>query len=1088
VNLSCQNCNADIVAGSKFCSSCGTAAVDAEAIPSASEERRLVTVLFSDASGYTTMAESLDPELVRELMSLIYAKADEIVSKYGGRVDKLLGDAVLAVFGDPVAHEDDAVRAVRAALELHDAVKELAPVFEERAGHSFNMHSGINTGVVVTSGLERDSTSGPLGDMVNVAARLQSLAGTDEILVGPDTTTLLGSHVELTDLGEHELKGRREPVSVARVESLVVTTPASRRYGEFVGRNEELGVLLGAVERLKDGDSSVVTVCAEAGAGKTRLIEELRSQLGDDVRWLEGRAYPYSVDTPYASVIDLLNRVAGIDENDSVDAVKSKLRAMINGVLPGDEVAMAAIGQLYGHTQESAAIDLEAFRSVLLDSLTRLLDVVGNQGPTVLCFQDLHWVDPSTATLLTDLIEAVSAPIFALCNYRPGFELGAPGERSLQLGLLSPRQTAELLKSLLNGGEPPAGLIDWICTRADGNPFFIEEIINDLLDRELLRQAEGGWELTQDLDQDTVPPTIQGLLAARIDALAPESRRVLREASVVGREFLHRIVQSVTDKPTDLDASLAGLSAADFIRENNLDPELEYIFKHALTQEVAYEGLLLRDRQLLHERVAISIEKHLGDRIEEFVETLAYHYQRSGHISEAVTYLRRSAQRALDRYAIEEAHRHYQAAYGLLTSEGTVGVVIDEKVRDRLLLEMIIESAESYYYSANLGEYHDLLQSHHDLPAAVGNDTLTARWMGWQGMIHWLHKVEHAESIALLEDAVTLAVECGDAQAEAYALAWLPWVYFTAGRASEATAFWPRLTQLLPSITSPAVRQYAQIKGLGGATAAAAVIGDATTALAHGEDLLSIGRRTGNRRATAMGHQARIMKGWAHGDVEAAFAAAQAAVDANADPIYEEAANIWATAIAIALGTAEQGRSWYDATLPTSGGSGVTGAYYEIMAFQLDLIEGRLSRGLRGLNARRQIEQNRGFGWAVINIDLFLGIALARAATGEVESSISNAIKNPGFVMRYGFGLAKKARRALEAVLTSADKHGHRALIPLIENELAKLAIHDNRTDDAAAHLRNICQRLADFPEATLHRDASAMLEELGFSPTASTS
>ncbi len=400
-----------------------------------------MTVLFSDASGYTQMAESVDAEVVRELMKLVYDKAGEIVSRYGGRIDKLMGDAVLAVFGDPVVHEDDAVRAVRAALELHGAVNDLRSTFEARTGHSFEMHSGVNSGVVITSDLQGDRASGPLGDMVNVAARLQSLASAGEIYIGPETRSLVGSRFVLTDLGDRELKGRREPVRVTRVDGLrAAKTRPSRRSGSFVGRQEELGVLLGAVDRLRDGETSLITVCAEAGSGKTRLLEEVQSRLGEDVQWYEGRAYPYTADIPYAPLVDLFNNAASIDENDDAAEVRAKLAAMITTLLPGDDLALAAIGQLYGTTPADGAVDLEAFQSVLRGAVARLLDAVARRAPTVVCLQDLHWVDPSTATLVRELAGTLTEPVVTICNFRPGFELGAPGERSLYLSELSARR------------------------------------------------------------------------------------------------------------------------------------------------------------------------------------------------------------------------------------------------------------------------------------------------------------------------------------------------------------------------------------------------------------------------------------------------------------------------------------------------------------------------------------------------------------------------------------------------------------------------------------------------------------------------
>lgn len=1071
----CGACGAEGAAGSRFCSTCGEP-LETLTADRSREERRLVTVLFSDAAGYTTMAESLDPETLRELMGVIYTTADEIVTRYGGRVDKLMGDAVLAVFGDPVAHEDDAERAVRAAMELHEAVDVLRPRFEAVAGAGFEMHSGLNSGVIVTSGQETDRLSGPLGDMVNVAARLQGLAVSGEILVGPDTARLIVGRFDLTDLGMRDLKGRRDPVQVRRIER-TSAVPASRLTSEFIGRKEELGLLLGAVDALRDRRSTVVTICAEGGAGKTRLLEEFRANVDDDVRWLEGRAYPYSADTPYAAVVDLLNRVAQIDETDRSEEVRSKLTTMVAAVLPGDHVAADVVGHLYGLVP-ARPIDLEAFRSVLLDVLVRLLDGFAANRPTVLALQDLHWVDPSTAALIRRLLTSLSSPLLTVCNFRPGFSLGVEGERALELAVFSPRETVALVESLLPGADPPDGLAEWLAARTDGNPFFIEEIVNSLIDRAVLVRRGEGWELTRSLGDDTVPPTIQGLLAARIDGLDADARRVLREASVVGREFLHRIVQSITDEPASLDSSLERLSATDFIRRNDLDPELEYIFKHALTQEVAYEGLLLRDRQQMHERVARSIEAHLNDRIAEFVEALAFHYQRSGHVREAVEYLRRSGRKARDRYAMAEADHQYAAAYSLLTAEGTVGVVIDERERDRLLVETILEWSEVFYYRGALGELHTLHRHHGDLVEQVDDDALAARWKGWEAMVAWAHLGKVDEPAAMLDETIRLAEECGDRVAETYAHAWATWMCWQGGRTAEGCDMWPRLEALLPQLIDPAQRQYAHIKGLAGAVCCAALQGRTTWARQGIEELSAIGRSTGNRRALAMASLAEVVVELVRGDADACIAAARAAVDAGADPGYAFVAEVWATGIEIAMGDPVVGRRWFEdaAGAAYAAEQGMVTSFYDYMSAQLDVLEGRLSRGVAALEAQRSRHATDGITWGVAQIDLFLATALARVASGEIEGSIADALRNPGFVRRFGFGTAKKARQRLEAF--DADLvDTFPALRPLARLELAKLELHEGRTERAAELLTFVRDTLVGEPDAPLYLEAIELLE-----------
>jgi len=1084
----CPECGAVSGEGARFCSQCATPLDAPAAVPpavTAREERRQITVLFSDASGYTQMAEGLDPEVVREVMGLVYAKADAIIEKYGGRIDKLMGDAVLAVFGDPVAHEDDAVRAVRAALELHAGVDTMRPMLEARGGgHSFAMHSGINSGIVVTGDLEGDRASGPLGDMVNIASRLQSLAASGEILIGPETAALVKDRFELSDLGERELKGRREPVRVRRVDAHVSDQSVpSRRASSFVGRHEEIGVLIGAIDRLRDGESALITMCAEAGAGKTRLLEEVRSRIDSDVQWLEGRAYPYTNNIPYSPVIDMLGRAAGIDESDTAAQVRTKLTAMVQRTLPGDERAMVALEHLFDLAPAGAELDLESFRSVLLSTVADLVDVVARRAPTVLCLQDLHWVDPSTADMVRDLATTVSAPVVMICNFRPGFALDAPGERIVNLTEMSPRQTREQLVSLLDGGEPPAELLDVVSARTEGNPFFVEEIVNSLIETGVLVHDTDGWVLRKELDNSVVPSTIRGLIAARIDNLDPQRRRVLREVSVVGREFLYRLVHTVSTTPDDLDSSLAALAAADLIREKSNDPELEYIFKHALTQEVAYDGLLRRERNDLHERVARAIEATLGDRTGEFVETLAYHYKRSGHVVEAVDYLRRAGRKALDRYALPEADAHYRAAYHLLneTDPDPDREQIDAATRDRLLLEVILDWCHVRYYAAEFNEIHRLQTRHADLPARVGVDALTVHWLGWAGQVALSGLHELTRSRELLDEAIALGERCGDPTAYANALVWQSWTLWHSGQTARGVSLWPKIEVLLPQISDPYARRYAHIKGLGGLACNAASRGDTKTARAAALDLIEIGARTGNRRATAMGHLSLCALHLALGNRQDAIDAAVAARKADADTLYSMIADSWFVGAHVQGGDAEEARSVLASFRPVAIELDLSGflVLLDFFAAVLAIRDGQLSKGMKALDDIRATVQRAGGEWSLMNLDVTVAAIYMQIATGEASGDLSAALRNPGFVLKHARGASKKARAAAEQLVETAEARGFPGLIPGVELELAKLAVHDKRKDDARAHANRVLDLLAHEPDATHVRDATELLATL---------
>jgi tetratricopeptide (TPR) repeat protein len=990
-----------------------------------------------------------------------------------------MGDAVLAVFGDPVAHEDDAVRAVRAALEIHAGVDAMRPELEARAGaHAFAMHSGINSGIVVSSDLDGDRASGPLGDMVNVAARLQSLAGSGEILIGPETAVLVKDRFELFDLGKRELKGRREPVHVRRVDAYVTDQSVpSRRASAFVGRHEELGVLSGAIDRVRDGESSLITMCAEAGAGKTRLLAEVRSHLDADVQWLEGRAYPYTSNIPYSPLIDMLGRAAGIDERDAKSAVRDKLTAMVQRTLPGDEPARLALVHLFDVAPADGDIDLEWFRTVLLSSVADLVDVVALRAPTVLCLQDLHWVDPSTADLVRDLVVTVSAPMVMICNFRPGFALGAPGERILELGELSPRQTREQLVSLLGGDQPPEKLLEVVTNRTEGNPFFVEEIVNSLIETEVLVRETEGWVLRKPLDDVLVPSTVRGLIAARIDNLDPHRRHVLREASVVGREFLYRLVQDVSSEPDDLDDSLAALASADLIREKSSDPELEYIFKHALTQEVAYDGLLRRERQAVHERVARAIEDTLGDRTGEFVETLAYHYQRSGRVVEAVDYLRRAGRKSLDRYAIAEADDHYRAAYDLLTTTDPDGLAIDGTVRDRLLLEVILDWCHVRYYAAEFNEIGQLQSRHHDLPASVGDDVLTAHWLGWAGQTAFSGRGDMTRSRELLDEAIALGERSGDACAYANALAWQSWTLSSSGDTARAATMWRATEPLLPRIADTYARRYAHTKGLGGLGHAAAQRGDTVTARAAALELIDIGARTGNRRSSALGYLVLSSVHYTLGDREEAIDAITAARATDPDPFYALITDMWFAAMHTTWGDPVIAQRTLDQWRPTVTKLELTlfADWFDLFGAIIAVKSGHPGRGMKELERARERLAKAGNAWGAINFELAAGQIHRQIATGEVSGDLSMAMHNPGFVMKHVRGAGKRARAILEALASTADARGYPGCLPAVELELAKLAVHEHRHDHARAHLTRITELLAVEPGSTYYQEAEML-------------
>lgn len=1040
VGASCVRCGAANAAGARFCSQCGVPLTGAPGAGAPSgAERKQVTVLFSDLTGYTTLSERLDPEETREIMGRIFARAADVVGRYGGRIEKFIGDAIMAIFGVPQAHEDDPVRAVRAALELHEAVEVLRPEVERRTGAPIALHSGINTGLVVTGELRFDrGTAGPLGDTINVAARLMALAGSGEIWIGPETRHLVAGVFDLEELGLREIRGKAEPVAVARVRGPSSRLAAPARFrGAFVGRQEELGILIAAVEQVRDGRPAVIGIRGDAGTGKTRLVQELRAHVGDDVQWLEARAYAYAENIPYFPLIDLLNRYWSIDEADRPSAVREKLVAGVAALGAEADRLLPVVGHLYGVSLGDAPpIDREAFPGMLLDAIRRFLDAVARAGPAVACFQDLHWADASTAALLRELSGSLTAPVLLLANYRPGYT-PPPGTRVIDLGELSPRQTRQLLASLLDG-EPPEALVRFIEARAEGNPFYVEEVVNALVETRTLARRDGAWALERPLEEAGVPPTIRGVIAARIDRLDERRRRVLRDAAVVGRQFLYAVVAQVTRESGDLAPSLAALETADLIRMRNRDPELEYAFKHALTQEVAYDGLLRAERQALHERTARAMERLLGDRIPEFVETLAHHYLRAGVVDRAVHYLVEAGRKCMARYAIEDADAHYRRAYALLTGRPLT------PADDRALVELLNGWSLVFYYTGKCREWRGLLEAHHAAAERLGEPALLGHYEGWWGMLLFFCN-DYTASLAHLERAVRLAREAGSERVLAYAEAWLAWTLAFMARPAEAIAVGEHAVALGRRFADD---PYLVFKPLGAIAFAAAADGDLERARAAVEELLAIGARTSNSRAVMLGHFSMTLVHIIALEPERAVESAQRARAVAQDATYRALSSMY-HALSLVFG-----RRWDAAvavvaeTMAVIEPLGLDQAVYWLR--YVDAVAA-LGRGApaRGMATLESLRRTAPSPWAEVNIHQTLATIYGWIARREIRADPLVLIRNPGFVLRHVLPARRLARQYL-AQLADDPSHGYGGYRGLALLELARLHAHAGEREAAS--------------------------------------
>jgi len=700
--MQCPKCGHEIYHTGKFCEECGTtlqltgpsAELKPEQTttrPTPEPERKHVTALFSDLSGYTSMTEKLDPEQVKEITGRIFTGVKQIVSQYEGFIERVMGDGVLAFFGVPRSHEDDPTRAVRAAMEIHALVMTMSPEYEALVGAPLTMHSGINTGLVVTADVDPTrGTHGIAGDAVNVASRLSGLAGPGEIFVGEETARRARGRFVFNDLGPQRVKGKAEPITVFRavgVKAHSRDVAANREISsEMVGRDKELDRLEFQVMKAINGEGSVVNVVGEAGIGKSRLIAELRKRdVMKKVTFLEGRAICIGRNLSFHPIIDLLKQWAGIAEDDSETKGFDKLDRAVRAIHPEEAheiVPFTAVlmgMKLRGkHAERVKGIEGESLEKLIFKNVRELVTKGSELRPTVVVMEDLHWADASSLLLLESLYRLVEKHRILFINvFRPGYwqEEDQTPEKireflpnhyvEMAIQPLDKETSETLIGNMIDIKGFPYSLRVQIGERAGGNPFFIEEVVRSLIDEGAIVRTSGAFEVTDKIDSVVIPSTINDVLMARIDRLEERTRELVKVASVIGRSFFDRIIKDVAASIEHIDTRLAYLKDLQLIRDRTRMQELEYLFKHALAQEVAYESTLLQHRKALHLKVAQSVEKLFQERLHEFYGMLAYHYSKAEDQEKAEYWMTKAGEEALRSSASSEALFYYKESLRL---------------------------------------------------------------------------------------------------------------------------------------------------------------------------------------------------------------------------------------------------------------------------------------------------------------------------------------------------------------------------------------------------------------------------------------
>ncbi len=673
-------------------------------------ERKRVTVLFADTVNYTAMSETLDPEEVHGIMDGCSRILTDQVQRFDGKVNQFTGDGIMALFGAPLAQEDHAQKACYAALAVQEALVGYSKSLNKRLGINFNMRIGLNSGLVIVGGVGSDQQMDytAIGDTVNLASRMEGLAKPGSIWVSENTHQLAREYFVFDYLGKFQVKGK---VASQKSYRLIKTkhvnsrldAAAFRGFTPYTGRKEELALLEEAFAVSQVGKGQVVGISGEPGAGKSRLAHELKSRIGPNGVVAEGRCVLFGGAIAFLPLRDILRELFGVGRTEHPRKALLKITANLKRLDLETEEHQAVCQDLLALPVSSETWQnmppkkrKEKTFKVLREIFFRLADI----RPLILIIDDLHWMDKTSEEFYDDIIDKIeSVPILLLLLYRPEYR-HTWAERShyrhIILDQLQSDISEKFIRSILidanvvdanvvdanvDGANVTAELTRFIAARSSGNPLFMEELTRTLLAKAAIKFENDGYVLDEDIASKHIPENIYGIIASRIDRLDDNHKQVIQTASVIGRDFTYRIINALLDFEVDLKGHLKVLQDLKLIYPIPGSPEQAYLFKHVLIQEVAYNSLLRQKRSRLHEQIAVAIETLYPERIEEFYEVLAHHYEKSDNVDKAYEYLRISGEKASRTHFLWEAYDFFKRASKVLDRGAALRISSGENLR-----------------------------------------------------------------------------------------------------------------------------------------------------------------------------------------------------------------------------------------------------------------------------------------------------------------------------------------------------------------------------------------------------------------------
>jgi class 3 adenylate cyclase/tetratricopeptide (TPR) repeat protein len=975
-------------------------------------ERRQVTVVFADISGFTGLSERLDPEEVASFVNDCMKELVDAVYHYEGMVDKFIGDCIMAVFGAPVALEDDAERALRATLSMRERLEAFNRRWIDKLKEPLSLHIGINSGTVIAGNVGNDLRMSytVMGDTVNVASRLESAATHGQIFVSQSTHRLTSGAFQFRALDPISVKGKRELLTVYELIDAKIQPDKIRGVGgltsPLVGREWESKVIRKAVAATKLGHCAIVLVYGDAGVGKSRLLTEVRGCESEGVTWLEGRCFASSQTLSYAPIIDLIRRRAGITNEQSIEEQQSALRRHVATDFPAEPEVYAVLAQLLSlplsdaDTELIKALNGEEFRTRFFSIIEQRLLALAEKQPVVLLIEDLHWADQSTIGLLAyvlPLVKRTRLAFIGVSRSRRGplelwNKLGPILEDcreylvDVPLQSLSPDASRTLVKELLGGAELPESLAAEILDKSEGNPFFLEEVLRSLIEGGGLVLDGDKWTVTPFTGTARVPDTLQGVLLSRLDRLSEELKQLVQKAAVIGRVFLYRVLQQIAGGNGSLDNLLASLEASDLLHERSRLPEIEYIFKHALTQEVAYQTLLAPARKKLHQEVGDALESIFRDRLEEFAGVLAYHYFSAESWQKALRYSVQSASAEFRVYAYTEARGHYSRALECLRHVEETREHLEQKVD--LTIQLVSVSLQAEAPEKNLVR----LVEAETIAQSLGDPRRLARVRFWMGSAHYAWG-KLPEAIGYFQKVLAVAPGLGDPQLMALPRAVIGRVLFMQGQFKKSLQL---LDQAIPPLEAAKNRHemlFAYIYRGGARTC----LGRYAAGMSDINGALEIARSSRDQNAETMAYTGLCFIQLIAGEYTEGIASARKALEVaekTGDAMFRYSTNSFVAWGTLRLGRPNESLPYWAAAREAAkrlGGRLILGEWFAAVEAEALLDSGNPEAGLRRAEEAFALSQTAGsvIGEALAECAIGRALAATTSRLGEAQAHLS---------------------------------------------------------------------------------------------------